>query len=63
MEALLYTSKYPKTSAMVNELITPKDACLYCNSMYCHNTLILTVCALLPDIWITIFGLTIHYIY
>ncbi len=32
-------NKYPTTKTMVDDLITPKDACLYLNTMYYNNTL------------------------
>ncbi len=37
-------NKFPKTKDMVNDLITPKDACLYLNSMYYKDTLDLRNC-------------------
>ncbi len=37
-------NKFPKTEDMVNNLITPRDACLYLNSMYYNNTLNLRDC-------------------
>ncbi len=39
-----YKSKHPNTKLMANDLITPKAACLYLNSMYYNNTLNLTHC-------------------
>ncbi len=32
-------NKYPTTNTMVNDLITPKDACLYLDTMYYNNTI------------------------
>ncbi len=32
-------NKYPKTKDMVNNLITPKYACLYLHSMYYNHIL------------------------
>ncbi len=41
-------SKFPTIRVMVNDLIMPKDACLYLDSIYYNNTLNLTnyVCTL-----------------
>ncbi len=30
---------FPQTKTLVNDLITPKDACLYINTMYHNNSI------------------------
>ncbi len=37
-------NRYPTTKTMVDDLIKPKDACLYIDTMYCNNTLSIQGC-------------------